>query len=45
MGKVSVAFNFGKLRETLNGTIGNPSGRSARMVGLLLFEGPYAIRG
>ena len=33
VGKVGVVFNFGKLRETLNSTIGNEPGRSALMVG------------
>ena len=33
VGKVGVVFDFGKLRETLNDTIGNQPGRSALMVG------------
>lgn len=33
VGKVGVVFNFGKLQETLNNTIGNEPGRSALMVG------------
>jgi hypothetical protein len=33
VGKIGAVFNFGKLRETLNSTIGNEPGRSALMVG------------
>jgi len=33
IGKVGIVFNFGKLRETLNSTVGNEPGRSALMVG------------
>lgn len=33
VGKVGIVFNFGKLRQTLNRTIGNEPGRSALMVG------------
>jgi hypothetical protein len=33
VGKVAIVFNFGKLRETLNSTIGNEPGRPALMVG------------